>query len=50
MPAAQELLGIFIAILVIWIILKMAKIAIRMIFFIIAVVLIVGAVYYMFVR
>jgi hypothetical protein len=50
MPAAQELLGILIAIVVIWIVLKMAKIAIKMILFIIAVLLIVGTLYYMFMR
>ena len=46
----QEFLGILIAIVVIWFVLKLAKVAIKMIIFIIAVLLIVGALYYMFVR
>lgn len=50
MPSAQELLGILIAIFVIWFVLKLAKVAIRLILFIIAVVLVVGALYYVLVR
>jgi hypothetical protein len=50
MPAAQELLGIFVAIVVIWLILKMAKVAIKMILFIVTLLIVVGALYYMFVR
>lgn len=50
MPAAQELIGILIAVFVIWVVLKMAKIAIKMIVFIIAILLIVGAMYYLFMR
>ena len=46
----NELLGILIAIIVIWVILKLAKVAIRMIFFVIAVLLIAGALYYVFMR
>jgi len=50
MPSAQELLGILIAIVVIWIILKMAKVAIRLILLIIFVLVAFGVVYYVFVR
>ena len=39
-----------IAIVVIWFILKLAKVAIKMILFVIAILLIVGALYYLFVR
>ena len=50
MPAAQELLGIFVAIVVIWLILKMAKVAIKMILFIVTLLIVVGALYYLFMR
>jgi hypothetical protein len=50
MPSINELLGILIAIIVIWVILKLAKVAIRLIFFVIAVLLIAGAIYYVFMR
>jgi hypothetical protein len=50
MPSINELLGILIAIIVIWVILKLAKVAIRLIFFVIAVLLIGGALYYVFMR
>jgi hypothetical protein len=45
-----EFLGILIAIVVIWFVLKMAKVAIKLILFIIAVLLIAGALYYVFMR
>jgi hypothetical protein len=50
MPSINELLGILIAIIVIWFVLKLAKVAIRMIFLVIAVVLIAGVVYFVFMR
>lgn len=50
MPSTNELLGILIAIIVIWVILKVAKVAIRMILFLIVVLLIAGALYYVFMR
>ena len=50
MPAAHELLGIFIAVIVIWFVLKMARLAIRLIFFIISVLVLVGVLYFVFVR
>jgi hypothetical protein len=50
MPSMNELIGLLVAILVIWIVLKMAKVAIRLILFVIAVLLIAGALYYVFMR
>lgn len=50
MPSVQELLGIFIAVIVIWFVLKMAKIAIRLILLIISILLIIGVLYYVFMR
>ena len=46
----NELLGILIAIIVIWVILKLAKVAIRLILFVIAALLIAAALYYVFMR
>jgi hypothetical protein len=45
-----ELLGILIAIVVIWFVLKLAKVAIKMMLFIFFVLIIVGALYYLFMR
>ena len=42
MPSTPELLTIVIAILVLWIVLKMAKLAIKLIFFVIAVAALAG--------
>jgi hypothetical protein len=50
MPSLQELLGILCVVLVIWVLLKIARLAIRLIFFTIGLVLIVGVLYYVFVR
>ncbi len=50
MPSLQELLGILIAIAVIWVLLKMAKVAIRLILFVIGLLLILGVLYYVFMR
>lgn len=50
MPSTNELLGILIAIIVIWIVLKVARVAIRMILFLTVVLLIAGALYYVFMR
>ena len=50
MPGIQELLGVLIVIFVIWFVLKMARVAIRLILFVIALVLVVGALYFLFVR
>ncbi|MEA2239692.1 MAG: hypothetical protein QOC81_4416 [Thermoanaerobaculia bacterium] len=50
MPSMNELLGLLIAIFVIWFVLKLAKVAIRLIFFVIGVLIIAGALYYVFMR
>jgi hypothetical protein len=50
MPSLQELFGIFIVVLVIWVLLKMAQVAIRLILFVVALLLIVGGLYYVLVR
>jgi hypothetical protein len=50
MPSLQELLGIFLVVLVIWVLLKMAQVAIRLILFVVSLLLIVGVFYYIFVR
>ncbi|HSY48299.1 MAG TPA: hypothetical protein VLC46_05770 [Thermoanaerobaculia bacterium] len=50
MPSINELLGILIAIIVIWVVLKLAKVAIRLILFVITVLLIAGVLYYVFMR
>jgi hypothetical protein len=50
MPPIQQLVGVVIIVLVIWFLLKMAKIAVRLIFLFITVILIVGAVYYFLLR
>jgi hypothetical protein len=50
MPGAQELIGILIVVLLIWFVLKMARVAVRFIFFMIFLVLVVGAVYWVLVR
>ena len=50
MPGAQELLGLVIVVFVIWIVLKVAAVAIRIIFLLITSVVIFGAVYWFFMR
>jgi hypothetical protein len=50
MPSINELLGILIAIIVIWVVLKLAKVAIRLILFVITILLIAGVLYYVFMR
>ena len=50
MPSVQELFGILVVILVIWVVLKIAQVAIRLIFFLVAMLLVVAAVYYVLVR
>ena len=50
MPIPQELFGILIAVLVIWILLKMARVAIRLILFVIVLLLVLGALYFFFMR
>jgi hypothetical protein len=50
MPGAQELLGLVIVVFVIWILLKVTAMAIRIIVFLITIVVIFGAVYWLFMR
>ena len=50
MPGAHELIGILVAILVIWFVLKMAKVAIKLIFLVIALLVAGGVVYFLFMR
>lgn len=50
MPSPGELLGLLVVIFFIWLVLKLAKVAIRVIFFVIAIVLIIGALYWLFMR
>jgi hypothetical protein len=48
MPTLQELIGILIVIAVIWVILKMAKVAIRLILLIIGIGLVLWVLYHVF--
>jgi len=50
MPSLQELFGILIVVLVIWVLLKIAQVAIRLILYVVALLLILGGLYYVFVR
>ncbi len=50
MPGAHELIGLVIVIFIIWIFLKVARVAIRIIFLIITLVVIFGAVDWLFMR
>ena len=50
MPSSTELLGLVIIIFFIWLVLKLAKVAIRIILFVIALVVIIGAIYWVLAR
>ena len=50
MPSLQELFGILIVVLVLWVLLKIAQVAIRLILYAVALLLILGGLYYVFVR
>jgi hypothetical protein len=50
MPSTNELLVFVVAILAIWIFLKLAKLAVRLILFVITLAIIGGAVWYFFLR
>ena len=50
MPSTQELLILIVAIFVLWIVLKVAKVAIRLIFFFISVAILAGVLWYLFAR
>jgi hypothetical protein len=50
MPNFQELLGFLVVVIVLWLVLKMMRVAIRLIFFVIALALIAGGIYFVFMR
>jgi len=50
MPTTAEIVGILVAIFAIWFVLKLARLAVRMIIFIIGLLLLLAAVYYVFMR
>lgn len=50
MPGLHELIGLLVAIFIIWFILKMAKVAIKFIFLVIALLAAGGVVYFLFMR
>jgi len=50
MPSTQELLILVVAIFALWIVLKLAKIAIKVIFFIMTFAIIAGVLWYVFMR
>lgn len=50
MPSPNEILVLLIAILVLWIVLKVAKLAIKMVFFLIVVAIIAGGLWLFFQR
>jgi hypothetical protein len=50
MPGADELLGLVIVIFAVWVLLKVARVAIRLILFVVSIVIIIGAFYLVFVR
>jgi hypothetical protein len=50
MPSLSELLGILVVIIVIWIVLKVARVAIRLMFLFIGLLIVIGVVYYVFLR
>ena len=50
MPGPHELIGILVAIFVIWFVLKLAKVAIKFIFLVIALLVAGGVIYFLFMR
>ncbi len=50
MPSLSFLLGLLVAIFIIWVVLKLARVAIKLILFIVAIVIIAGAVLWIFTR
>lgn len=50
MPSTHELLILLAAIFVLWIVLKLARIAIRVIFLLISIAVLVGVLWFVFVR
>jgi hypothetical protein len=50
MPSTQELLILVVALFALWFVLKLAKLAIRVIFFILTIAIAAGVLWYVFVR
>ena len=50
MPSLQELLGILIVVVVLWFVLKMARVAIRLVVFIVGLAILAGVLYFVFMR
>lgn len=50
MPSTEELLVLIIAIFVLWIVLKLAKLAIRVILFLITLAIVFGVIWHFFLR
>jgi hypothetical protein len=50
MPTTAEIVGILVAIFAIWFVLKLARLAVRLIVFIIGLLLLLAAAYYVFMR
>jgi hypothetical protein len=50
MPSPEQLLILVVAILVLWIVLKVAKFALRMIFLLVSVAILAGVLWYLFAR
>ena len=50
MPSTQELLILFVALFVLWIVLKVARFAIRVILFFVTIAVVGGVLWYFFVR
>jgi len=50
MPSPSEILGVLVVIFLIWFVLKLARVAVRLILFIIGMMLLIGALYFLFVR
>ena len=50
MPGTQELLVLVVAIFVLWFVLKMAKLAIRVILFLVTLAIVIGVVWHFFLR
>ncbi len=50
MPGPQELIGVLVVIAIIWFVVKLARVAVRLIAFVVAMLLVVGALYFVLVR
>ena len=50
MPSPNELLGLVIVVCILWLVVKLARVAIRLIFFVIAISVIIGGFYWVFAR